>query len=392
MNKGFTLVELLAVILILSVLSLITVLSINPVLKDSKDGLSDIQIESIKESAAIYYIKHGVGIDDFELDNPKDCIDVSELIESGYIENDEVTNPKTGEKILGSVKVTYNANNYIYEYQDNACTNYDKGIICERVEETEVGNVPEGNFLAGDAYNCKVDPNEDPYKFYVLTTPEEDSDMVNLIMDQNIYSDGTPALMNGVTQSINSTQYSLVEWISDLDYGCEGTGCAQDNKGPVTAMNFLYNATKKWTNIVPLNYTYNDREYQAITENYGYTSFVSINGIATIKSLAATDVVIGSKKEPLRARMPIYTYKNSMEYGEVSDLKEDNSNAYLYENLDANESSAPSGYWTLSSGLGFFGGFAWIVFDSGMTFFNVSNEYNDYGVRPVISLYKFQLE
>ena len=154
MNKGFTLVELLAVIIILGVLTLVTVVSVNPILKDAKKGLSETQINNIEEVASLYYIKYGVGLDDFELENPKDCINVSELIETGYIENDEITNPKTGEKILGSVKVTYNSNNYIYEYQDNACTNYDKGIICERVESTELGKIPEGNFEEGDAYNC----------------------------------------------------------------------------------------------------------------------------------------------------------------------------------------------------------------------------------------------
>lgn len=387
MNKGFTLVELLAVIIILGVLTLVTVVSVNPILKDAREGLSDAQINNIKESASLYYIKYGVGLDDFELENPKDCINVSELIESGYIENDEVTNPKTGEKILGSVKVTYNSNNYIYEYQDNACTNYDKGIICERVESTELGQVPEGNFIAGDAYNCEVDPDKEPYKFYILTTPDTNSETVNLIMDQNIYSDGTPAGMTGVGIDVDLIKYSLVAWNSTV----LNTG------GPVNAMQFLYNATKTWVNIDPVNYTYNDKTTPGATDR-GYTSFVSTKGVAIITSLSGTATTIGSETEPLRARMPIYSgiwngdYSLKIEEeGEVADKKSDNSNSYIYDNLSINGEKAPIGYWTLSSCL-VSSDCAWHVNYGGIVHYGSVDSIAMAGARPVISVYKFQME
>lgn len=383
MYKGFTLIELLAVIIILGALTIITVISINPILKDSKEGLTDIQIDNIEESANLYYVKHGIGVDDYELDNPRYCINVSELIESGYIDSDEVTNPKTGEEILGSVKVTYKSNNYIYEYQDGACTNYDKGIICERVTSTELGNVPEGNFVAGDAYNCKVDPDKDPYKFYILTSPEEDSDMVNLIMDQNINSDGTQAGTKAVKQEENSTKYNLVAW----NLANTTTG------GPETVTQFLYNATKSWTNIPALNYTYNDREYQSIPADNttaGYISFISDDGVVTITPLTGTPIIIGTTEVPLRARMPIYAYINSVVKGEVSEKTADKSNAYLYENLTTN-STIPYGYWTLST-FSNYNNSAWIVnYYGGINSVAVASV-NSIGVRPVISVYKFQME
>lgn len=345
MNKGFTLVELLAVIIILGVLTLVTVVSVNPILKDAKKGLTDTQIDNIEEVASLYYIKYGVGLDDFELDNPRDCINVSELIETGYIENEEVTNPKTGEKILGSVKVTYNSNNYIYEYQDNACTNYDKGIICERVESTLEGNVPEGNFAAGDAYNCKVDPNKEAYKFYVLTTPDEGSDTVNLIMDRNICEDGTPT---------EEGKTCLVSYNSTGD--AAGTG-------PVTAMTYLNNATSTWGNIDNLDIIYDD-------ECNNFTGFV-LNG---------------------KARLP---YES-----EVADSN--GSNKYLYENLDGSEwhgsGTQPTnnisgiyGYWFFASDFGGSDLSSGVGYGGGVDGRSVHND-NHFGVRPVISVYKFQIE
>ena len=50
-NKGFTLVELLAVIVITSVLTLITSVSVVGILKTSKNRLNNVQINSIKAAA-----------------------------------------------------------------------------------------------------------------------------------------------------------------------------------------------------------------------------------------------------------------------------------------------------------------------------------------------------
>ena len=107
-------------------------------------------------------------------------------------------------------------------------------------------------------------------------------------------------------------------------------------------MTYLYDATKTWTNVPPLNYEYKDSEWReslGIDNAEGYESFTSIDGIGKING------VIFTKTELLRARMPIYTsiYDRGVkieEYGEVADYNE--KNGYLYENID-------NGYWTLSS-------------------------------------------
>ncbi len=113
-NNGFTLIELLAVIIILAIIITITVVSIGSILDNSKESLSKDQKKIIEDSAKIYYLQEG-------MDNNVNCVNLSELINGGYIESREVLDPKTKETLTGSVLITYDANQYTYEYQEQLC-------------------------------------------------------------------------------------------------------------------------------------------------------------------------------------------------------------------------------------------------------------------------------
>ena len=91
-NKGFTLIELLAVITILSIILLIAFASVGSVIKNSKNSLHDSQINQIEKAAEYYNNKEG--LKDYDI-----CINVSDLIDEGYIKQDEVKDPKSGENI-----------------------------------------------------------------------------------------------------------------------------------------------------------------------------------------------------------------------------------------------------------------------------------------------------
>ena len=111
MNKqGFTLIELMAVIIILTILSLIIVPIIDKNIKKSKDEMYLIQIENIRLAGINYY-------SDFIILRPKNeqsaSVSLSFLIENDYI--DEVINPKTGTEFTDvSVKITNNNGKYSY--------------------------------------------------------------------------------------------------------------------------------------------------------------------------------------------------------------------------------------------------------------------------------------
>jgi len=114
MKKGFTLIELLAVIVIIAIIALITTISVSLIITDSKDSLSEIQKNNLEDAAEAYYLKEGMS------DNVT-CVNVEYLIKEGYIDSKEVKDPKTNKNFGGSVKITYEANQYSYEYQTNSC-------------------------------------------------------------------------------------------------------------------------------------------------------------------------------------------------------------------------------------------------------------------------------
>jgi len=267
------------------------------------------------------------------------------------------------------------------EVSENSGNSDSVASICTYDETSEVA---EG--LEGAKYNCKVDPNKPEYTFYLLDNNEDGTS--DLIMNANINASGE-AVIPGVTSDTGG-----IAWLSSERYdslggadlsndggACQYGGyCASNLYGPVTAMEYLHNATKSWTNVKPVNYTYNDRTTQGTTRtDIGYQSFISTKGIGIITAgdTAETQVTIGSETEPLRARMPIYS--NDANVTEVSTKTDAN---YLYDNLDSGKK--PSGYWTLSSGADD-SGYAMFVSTDG--YGDLNNVYNvSYGVRPVITV------
>ena len=150
MKKGFTLVELLAVIIILAIIAMITTISVGTIIKDSKTNLSQMQKSKIEEATRAFYIKEG-------MNNGATCVNVSDLIQKGYIEKDVVKDPATSKEMTGSVKISYNSNKYSYTYQDIPCVKINdynefvyEGLDCENV-----------SFLSGDINEDGVPNNRD---------------------------------------------------------------------------------------------------------------------------------------------------------------------------------------------------------------------------------------
>ena len=127
-NKGFTLVELIATIVILSIILSIGAYSIIKIINSSSEKEYKLLVENIKDAAELYYqeCKYG-GIDDtesYECDKLADGVTLGKLVEFGYLtgnakinegeDKDEYTlvNPNTGEPITDcNIMITYDAIN-----------------------------------------------------------------------------------------------------------------------------------------------------------------------------------------------------------------------------------------------------------------------------------------
>lgn len=103
-KKGFTLIEVLAVISILSMIAIIVTISVESMLKKTDDSSNDIQRELIEAAAKEYSI-----------DN---CIDtcsvsINKLINEGYLESDKVNNIDLNQ----TLNITIEKRKIIVEYK-----------------------------------------------------------------------------------------------------------------------------------------------------------------------------------------------------------------------------------------------------------------------------------
>lgn len=84
-NKGFTLMELLAVIVILSIIGSITVYVVIGIINNAKEKGYMVTINEIEDSAKSYVIENNIlGNNNYA------CVTVQQLIDFGYLKNDIV--------------------------------------------------------------------------------------------------------------------------------------------------------------------------------------------------------------------------------------------------------------------------------------------------------------
>ena len=122
-KKGFTLIEVLAVITILSIIGVIIVIKVGESVNTAKNTLSETQIKNIITATKKYVTENPDLLPDM-VEGSDALISINELIENGIIENENVIDPKTKEKINGCVEITYNEDNnqYEYKYDPEDCT------------------------------------------------------------------------------------------------------------------------------------------------------------------------------------------------------------------------------------------------------------------------------
>ena len=393
-NNGFTLIELIASIIIIAMLVTIVSISISSTVRDYKESLSKTQISIIEEAANVYYLKEGIK-NSYENRSFKLCVNLSYLIENDYIEDESIKNIYDNEKLEGSVEITYKSE-YTYKYKENTCSFQYVAVnpICTAVtkETKTTGNIPKGNYLPGDEYMCEV-KNNTKYHFFVIET---EGNNVNLIMNSNINSDGTPTTkaIKEVDKNINNGIYNLVAWVSkddygnDIDYGTDGN----NDKGPITAMTYLHNATKDWNNIPNIILEYTDDKIVYSTQEQVQTGYDGINTIQNITTITTKDDKKVKELKNLKARMPYYEEINNVSRNKIWLI--DYLNSAKDEELGIegrkNGISGISGYWTLSTFPGKSDRARIVAYTGEIGLITVGNA-NGRGVRPVITIPKLDI-
>ena len=119
-KKGFTLIEIVAIIILLSIIALLTYPVINSLIGSSREDLYNKQIEELVRLSNVWIAGNAIDLipkEGFTYD-----LTFEELATQGYIVEKDIINPKTGEVFPGCMKVTYNSvdSNYNVSY-DEAC-------------------------------------------------------------------------------------------------------------------------------------------------------------------------------------------------------------------------------------------------------------------------------
>ena len=148
---GFTLVELLAVIVILGVLALITFPIIDGTIKNSKEKALASTIKSIEDAAYNYSVKNDIG---YQLYYKKITLD--ELSKAGLLDK-EIIDPITNNKMTGCVLYKWDEVYKQYEFKyDEECN-----IPSKPINEIIMNQFP---YLVTDGTGC-ITQNDNNYSY-----------------------------------------------------------------------------------------------------------------------------------------------------------------------------------------------------------------------------------
>jgi len=116
-EKGFTLIELIASIVLLGIIALIVFPEVNNTINNSKEKAYNTQIESLINSTKSLAAKHTELLPDIGSDEIV-CITPTILMNYGEIETDNIVDPRDKSKLKGFVLISYNIeyNQYVYEF------------------------------------------------------------------------------------------------------------------------------------------------------------------------------------------------------------------------------------------------------------------------------------
>ena len=121
MKKGFTLVELLAIITIIGIVALIVFPVVINSIQNAKQNLYEIQVKDIQAAAEKWSTDHIEYLDATHLNTVG--VPLTSLILSEYLQNSNILDPRDKSQMDGCVTVAYNdtTSQYQHRYVESSC-------------------------------------------------------------------------------------------------------------------------------------------------------------------------------------------------------------------------------------------------------------------------------
>lgn len=148
MKKGFTLVELLAVVVILGITSTIVFPAIGNIISNSKRDLYNSQVLDIEAAAEKWATNNLNLMDQYHVNDI--YISLESLRYSDFLEKDEIKNPIDRTIMDGCVKIKYDDeyDKYTYIYDEKTCKTYASDSEAYIIYEYDI---PSKTFIKSDA-------------------------------------------------------------------------------------------------------------------------------------------------------------------------------------------------------------------------------------------------
>ena len=355
-RKGFTLVELLAVVIILALLTLLASTSVTKLVKDSKEDLSSAQIKLIKSAAEMW------GADNLDkLPNSGECgyITLGDLKESGLLDS-SIVDAANNEEISNNLKIkitgtTSNLGKLILNYEVNPESVDSCRYLLKTYENGEVVyfNVTTGESCSKTDYTASqsnIGVKSGCMKFYAFN--DDGSNTVNLLLDHNTTD--------------------LVSWNSRIS----------NASGPVELLTQIASDTGSWIGTeTPTNYTID----QSATSGPNYTVDYSTYKARLITAEEIAQITGNTSWDLTNEELTSLSLNS---YGWLYDRTSPNCKDYGCSN---NSDAETYGYWTVSPEVSSSGS-VWHVSSGGyLSYCDSDDFYNGGGVRPVIEVLKSKL-
>lgn len=124
-NKGFTLTELLMVLIVIGIVSALVIPNISKTLEQQKVKLYNKQVNQIIEITKSWSAKN---LDKLPSDESAIYVSLDTLINEKYLEQDEIIDPRDEEPMSGCVSIIYDLdyNQYNYSFIGKDDINYDE--------------------------------------------------------------------------------------------------------------------------------------------------------------------------------------------------------------------------------------------------------------------------
>ena len=220
MKKGFTLIELIGVVVVLAVIGFVVYPIISGLLVDNKEQIYERQIEQLEKIASNWVVTNSGQIT-FE-DNETHYLYLSDLYEQGYIEENELYNPKTNEPLTGCITVTWqeNINQHIYNYDPECNVVTPPGLVIR----TDNGIINSNGWAKEDFLVYIEGQGLDKYTYCVSDKKcEPDTEVIAGTGSVSVNTEGTTYVCANGTNETGTTDTICKEYKLDKTKPVMGT-------------------------------------------------------------------------------------------------------------------------------------------------------------------------